>query len=171
GKGADNSTTWCERLGAKRPDLQAVNAGEEAYGLGQSYLKTKQLSSSLKWHVNVFAFIADDIRRMGTLDFMGRQKPRLVLSQGELQTQNVPVPEVSQLTLWMRANARVFKNLRFLEFAGRIGRKLGGSGAALRGPRTDDEKAAVAGAILKAAQQLSAQQGAHFVAVFLPSGA
>lgn len=171
GKGADDSTTWCERLGAKRADIQPVNAGEEAYGLGQIYLKTKKLSASMKWNVNVFAFIADDIRRMGTLDFIGRQKPRLVLSEGKLQIQNVPVPKASQLTLWMRANGRVFRNLRFLEFAGRIGRKLGGPGSRMQGPRSDDERAAVAGAILKAAQQLSERQGAQFVAVFLPSGA
>ena len=169
GKGNGDDETWCARLAARHPEAQVLNAGEEAYGIGQIHLKGERLMEKLDWNVQVFAFIADDVRRMTTLDFIGRNKPRLVLDEGKLQLQNFPVRRSSDTYLWFRANRRMFQNLRFLELGQRLGRKFSSPPAGAGG--FDDRVVAdTLGTILETTHRLNTERGGRALFVFLPSG-
>ncbi len=169
GVGVGDTETWCYRLGVDHPRLATLNAGEPAYGLGQMYLKAARLADDVNWDVQVFAFIADDIRRMTTSEFVGRNKPRFVLDDaGALKLERDRVAESSRVYAWVRANKRVFANLRVLELSDRIRQKMAGPPA----PRpSDDETARLAGAIFEQTAKLNAEKGRRAVFVFLPGGA
>ncbi|MEQ9504243.1 MAG: hypothetical protein RIT81_45730 [Deltaproteobacteria bacterium] len=167
GVGAGDEQTWCYRLGADAPDIATLNAGEAAYGIGQMYLKARRLSDQIEWDVHVVAFIADDIRRATTGEFVGRNKPRFVLDGGALRLERETVTESSALYAWMRANKRIYANLRVLELGRRIGAKL--SGAPPKPPSPDSTKELV-GAIFEATAKMNAAQGRRTLFVFLPSG-
>lgn len=170
GVGNGDDETWCQQLEVQHPQVEAANAGEAAYGIGQMYLKSKRLSEQLKWNVHVTGFIADDIRRLTTLDFIGRNKPRPNLKDdGTLVWEGTPVAQASPLYLWFRANRRVFSPLRFLELGGRLGKKFSKpapGGAGWSQARTADTVIAV----FEATRELSQAQDAVAVFAFLPSG-
>jgi hypothetical protein len=170
GVGNADAETWCQQLEAAHPQVEAANAGEAAYGIGQMYLKARRLSEQqLKWNVHVTGFIADDVRRLTTLDFGGRNKPRARLKDGVLTWEGQPVTQASPLYLWFRANRRVFAPLRFLELGGRVGQKFskpGPRGAAWSPAETADTVIAV----FEATRELSRAQDAVAVFAFLPSG-
>lgn len=166
GVGASDEQTWCHLLG-RDPALSTRNAGEAAYGIGQMFLKGQRLSKTIDWDVQVFAFIADDIRRMTTSEFVGRNKPRFVLD-GESAVLVAPtVEESSSAYAWFRANKRVFANLRVMELFGRLAYKLRGPPPP---PPSDDEVARLAGALFEANRALNEKKNARAIYVFLPSG-
>jgi hypothetical protein len=65
------------------------------------YLKYKRDETTLDHDVHVFAFVADDFRRMRLTSLVGYAKPALTLKNGELATENVPVPRTSHASHWL----------------------------------------------------------------------
>jgi hypothetical protein len=101
GLGVDNDHTWCQLLESLDDRLQTVNIGMGAYGVDQTYLRYKREGSVLDHDINLFVVITDDFRRATLSSFMGHPKPVLKLHNGELVTDNVPVPAPSRLARWV----------------------------------------------------------------------
>jgi len=98
GVGVDNDHTWCELLERKNAHLETVNLGQSAYGVDQAYLRYRRSAAYLQHDLHVFAIIVDDFRRMTRKADGPYGKPRLVLDDGALILENVPVPQ--QPTHW-----------------------------------------------------------------------
>jgi hypothetical protein len=137
GIGVDDSQTWCRLLGGLDPLLETVNLGEAGYGLDQIHLKYEERGRALEHQVLIFAFIEDSFRRMRSPTFLRYPKPLLRVEDGVLKRTNVPVPEVSRLSLWLARHDSTFGGLRLIELGRRIGSKLG---PAPEPPRTLDEE-------------------------------
>jgi hypothetical protein len=101
GDGVDNDHSWCQLLESLDDRFQTVNIAESGYGLDQMYLKYKRDGVVLDHDVHIFAFVADDFRRMRLTSLVGYGKPVLKLQDGELATGNVPVPKRSQFSHWL----------------------------------------------------------------------
>ena len=65
GYGVDDRDTFPARLERIEPRVQAVNMGQGGYSVGQCCLWHRRTGASLEADALVFAFIADDIWRMG----------------------------------------------------------------------------------------------------------
>lgn len=117
GDGVDNDSTWCQRLESMNARFQVVNMGETGYGVDQMYLRYMREGPRLDHDAHVFAFIADDMRRMQLSDLGGYGKPFLQLRNGALVTENVPVPRRSSFLRWLALKPnplREFKSLALL---------------------------------------------------------
>lgn len=137
GIGVDEEQTWCRRLGGLDPRLETVDLGEAGYGLDQIHLKYEERGRTLEHDGLIFAFIEDSFRRMRSPTSLRYPKPLLRVEDGELRRTNVPVPEVSPLSLWLARHDASFGGLRVLELGRRIAAKLG---PAPEPPRTLDEE-------------------------------
>ena len=117
GDGVDNDSTWCQRLESMNARFQVVNMGETGYGVDQMYLRYMREGPRLDHDAHVFAFIADDMRRMQLSDLGGYGKPFLKLRNDALVTENVPVPRRSSFLRWLALKPnplREFKSLALL---------------------------------------------------------
>jgi hypothetical protein len=92
GYGVNDDESWCARLAARDPRLEAVNMGQGGYGQDQAYLWYKRDGARLEHDVHVFAYITLDFDRMQSRFFLGRGKPVLALENDSLVVRNVPVP-------------------------------------------------------------------------------
>ncbi|MEM7309312.1 MAG: SGNH/GDSL hydrolase family protein [Planctomycetota bacterium] len=93
GYGVDDAATYEAELEAQEPRLQAVNMGQGGYGVDQAYLWYKRDGVRLDADLVLFVFIAPDFERMLDARFNGQySKPLLRAVDGELQVDNVPVP-------------------------------------------------------------------------------
>jgi hypothetical protein len=101
GDGVDNDHAWCQLLQSLDDRFQTVNIAQSGYGLDQMYLRYKRDETALDHDVHIFAFVADDFRRMRLTSLVGYGKPVLKLKNGELLTDNVPVPRSSQASHWL----------------------------------------------------------------------
>jgi hypothetical protein len=123
GFGVSNDEAWCERLSAKHPRIEPVNMGQAGYGLGQAYLWYRRDGTTLRHDIHLFAFIWDDFNRMTRSEFHGYGKPAMVVRNGELVVENVPVPrssyQIPGLTSWLKRSGQVVSSLRIMELARR----------------------------------------------------
>jgi len=92
GYGVDNDSTWCKLLESSQTNLESVNLGLGGYGIDQTYLWFKRISTKLDYTLQIFAFISDDFERMQAPSFSGYGKPFLVLEHDALVNKNRPVP-------------------------------------------------------------------------------
>lgn len=90
GKGVRDDDTWCAQLA--RPGQQAVNMGQEAYGVDQAYLWYRRDARQLEHTDHILAVITHDFARAAMRSFTGVQKPYLVLAADSLRVTNVPTP-------------------------------------------------------------------------------
>ena len=97
GYGVDNDHTWPQLLASRAADIETVNMGQGGYGADQAYLWYKRDGVKLDHDIQIFAFIADDLRRMQSPTSFGYGKPMLVVENGQLVTKNVPVPLLVQV--------------------------------------------------------------------------
>jgi hypothetical protein len=98
-----------------------VNLGVNGYGLDQAYLRYRRDLEGIDHDVHVFAFIADDFRRMRDGLFRGGPKPTLVIEDGRLAVQGVPVPRLSSARVLMRrVRDQAVINFRSLELVRRL---------------------------------------------------
>ncbi len=94
GYGVDDRQTYPFLLETLNPRLQTVNMGQGGYSIGQCYLWYKELSERLDADALIFAFIVDDLRRMGeTLTENGYSRPGFALEEGRVVAGNQPVPQ------------------------------------------------------------------------------
>ena len=98
GDGVADADTWPaylerlldQRLPARR--YQVLNAGASSYGLDQAILRAEDLIPRYRPELVILSFIEDDIERCREVVRHGQPKPYFVLTRGQLDRQNVPVP-------------------------------------------------------------------------------
>ncbi|MCB9799287.1 MAG: hypothetical protein H6757_00830 [Candidatus Omnitrophica bacterium] len=88
GYGVGNDQTWCSGLELLNPRFEAINMGQGGYGLDQAYLWYQRDGAKFKHQFVIFAFIADDFRRLQP----AANKPYFLLQDGRLILKNSPVP-------------------------------------------------------------------------------
>ncbi len=124
GYGVDDRHTWCHRLADLNPRIEAVNMGQGGYGVDQAYLWYMRDGRVLDHDLHVFAFITGDFDRLRHSTFAGYSKPLLHVEHGVLETTNVPVPNRGPLLPWLIRSAADLGELRSLELATRVLRRL-----------------------------------------------
>jgi hypothetical protein len=103
GFGVGDEETWCHLLSTYEGGVETVNMGQGGYGADQAYLWYRRDGTRLQHQLLVFAFIAEDLERMGADSFFGFGKPYLALQGGRLVTRNVPVPRGPYRVPWLTA--------------------------------------------------------------------
>jgi len=102
GDGVGLEDTWQRDLERRRADLEVVNLGVPGYGTDQAYLRWRRDGARLNPHFALLGIWPEDICRnlnivrfflqpAGGFGFLS--KPRFILSDGRLETLNLPVLE------------------------------------------------------------------------------
>ena len=169
GNGVGNGSPWVELLSSLDPKVEAINMGQNGYGLDQIYLRYKRDGERFEHDVHVFSFIGLDFDRMRNTDFLGMPKPKLRLNGQAIEVENSPIPEPSDLRIWsLRASKYLFE---FRTFEQLMNLYLGQHGGPELGDRTLRQDTALKELILRVfeeAAELSARRDATFVAIYLP---
>ena len=95
GFGVTGGEAWPARLESLfiRQPYDVINLGVCAYGIGQMYLQYSRWAQRYSPEIVLVAFMSWDIERVVRRSWLnGREKPRYVLRDGELELTNVPVP-------------------------------------------------------------------------------
>jgi hypothetical protein len=93
GEGVADDDTWCAKLGRLSERLELVNLGEPGYGIGQSFLRYQRDAEAIEHNLHIFAFIGDDLRRVGVPVQWARARPRLAIDESDrLVRTGGPVP-------------------------------------------------------------------------------
>jgi hypothetical protein len=163
GYGVDDRDTWCALLARENPSLETVNMGQGGYGIDQAYLWYLRDGLPLRPQAHVFAFIADDFRRMGLERFFGFPKPKLALDGSALRTVGVPVPNPGIGPSMDRLSSTV-RGLRTFQVLKHF------SARARSGPATEDpaKTLKVAHAAFRDLATRDSLIGAKLVVVYLP---
>lgn len=95
GFGVDDEFTYPRRLAALMPEAEVINMGQGGYSISQAWLWYLRDGEPLEADLVIFAFIPDDISRMGTgMTLNGYSMPRVEISEaGQLEATNLPLPE------------------------------------------------------------------------------
>ncbi len=172
GYGVDDDHTWCSILESLDSRLETVNMGQGGYGADQAYLWYKRDGGSLRHHVQLFAPITENFRRMERETFLGYGKPRLVLEGGRLSVTNVPVPMRSYLLPWVTESIEHLGSLRATAAMRRIHRRLAGppsdSGSEVQAENRE-QTAGVVYKVLEELKHLNAQRSSQLVLIYLPT--
>jgi hypothetical protein len=166
GEGVDDDHTWCALLAAKEARLESVNLGQSGYGVDQAYLRFKREGRPLEHRIHIFAFITDDFRRMGSPRFNYFGKPVLVLKEGVLETENVPVPRSFTQHPKLRYLLDATRELRMARLVQHLKTRFG-EGAA-ETAASDSAAAAVMTAIIGDLSAMSRDDGAALILVHFP---
>jgi hypothetical protein len=170
GFGVDDDETWCHVLSRLDTSLETINMGQGGYGVDQAYLWYKRDGLKIDHHVQVFAFVTDDFRRMRHDQFFGYAKPWISVAG---KVENVPVPTASySLVSWWVRNLPVLSALHSVQIVQGLAERVG-----LRRPsrRTSSEVMTVADArtvllaILEDLDRLHGSRGTRLVLVHLPT--
>lgn len=97
GHGVSNVDAWPEQLSKIDTALETMNMGQKGYGIDQAYLWYLRDGKKFEHDVHLFGVIAHNFQRFGK-EFLGKYKPVLDISRGQLRVTNVPVPRKS----WFR---------------------------------------------------------------------
>jgi hypothetical protein len=81
--------------------------GQGGYGADQAYLWHKRDGVKLDHDIHVFAFIANDFKRMQNRAFDGYGKPILAVENDRLVTRNIPVPSQAWAPVLARTQAAI----------------------------------------------------------------
>jgi lysophospholipase L1-like esterase len=172
GYGVDNDHTWCARLSALDPRLEAVNMGQDGYGADQAYLWYKTGAAGIAHQVQLFAFITDDFYRMLYDSFLGYAKPRLEVENGVLVAKNVPVPRRDYYFPWITQNAENLKSLRTVQFLNKALRKIRvePAGSTQLTQKERDEKARkILRSLFQDLKRMNEHRSSKLVLVYLPT--
>ncbi len=163
GYGVGDEDTWCHQLGVLDPKLETINMGQGGYGLGQAYLWYRRDGVAFDHDVLVFSFITPGFRRMRMTKFVGYPKPRVRLVDGELETENVPVPTAGLRSPRMAQWTQAFNELATYRAARRV------LGSSERVAGLDERTArATAIAIFEDLARMAAAKNSLLVLVYFP---
>jgi hypothetical protein len=163
GEGVANDRTWCHRIVERDNRFETVNLGQPGYGVDQMFLRYSRDGMHLEHSIHILAFVEGDLNRMAWRSYSGHGKPVLRLSEGELVTDNVPVPRIRPRV----SRAVVRANFRSVDFAQRVlNRLLPQKGQELT---LIDRVGPVASWVFQTVHQLSHEQDIVSVFVFLPT--
>ena len=124
GFGVGDSHTWCHLLTTLDPRFETVNLGEAGYGVGQAFLKYERHAATLDHDVHIFAFVNDDLRRLGLSKFVAWPKPLVTIRDGVIGVDNVPIPRRSFFLPWYTYNRGRFDALRTIQLGQRLLQRL-----------------------------------------------
>jgi len=167
GYGVGDDETWCHQLAQLVPDVESVNMGQGGYGIDQAWLWYKRDGVPLEHDLHVFAFIYSDLARMTDLEFLHYGKPRVRITHGQLEIENVPVPQAGALHSWLRRHRDTFGALRLFRLLGPL------VSHELPAPRVDtdyshSEAVSVALEIFSDVERTNAKKGSVALFVYLP---
>ncbi len=169
GNGVGNGSPWVELLSSLDPKVEAINLGQNGYGLDQIYLRYKRDGERFEHDVHVFSFIGLDFDRMRNTDFLGMPKPKLRLNGQAIEVENSPIPEPSDLRIWsLRASKFLFE---FRTFEQLMKLYVGQYATPPLGDRTlraDTTLKELIFRIFEEIAKLTAGRNATLVAVYLP---
>ncbi len=168
GQGVDDDHTWPAQLAALDWRLQVVNMAQGGYGVDQAYLRYERDGLRLDHQVHIFAFIADDFKRMQSTRYHGvYEKPVLLLQDGRIKVKNVPVPESLFFERRWREILQLARGLRMYELlAGLLKRFIPGQSP---DPGTSFEKVKdISLAVFDDLNRLVQERKGKLVLVFLP---
>ncbi|MHC5210531.1 MAG: SGNH/GDSL hydrolase family protein [Planctomycetota bacterium] len=171
GYGVDDADTYPAAMQRLCPDVQTVNMGLGAYGLGQATLWYLSDGTELETDVLLFAVIDADFNRMMMDAFGGFPKPRVDVVDGELVVRNVPVPRAFRSTAPPAPGWDAFvSGLALVQ----LSREPGPSAPPVPYVAPTEERwehtLRVAAGIFDALAGLSAERGQQFVLVYIPTG-
>ncbi len=169
GDGVDNDATWCERLAAMNPRFQSVNMGETGYGIDQMYLRYLREGPKIEHNALVFAFIADDMRRMQLNALGGYSKPSLKIRNGELEITNVPVPRRSSLLRWLALKPNPLREFKSLELLSSLVEKVVPARASTLSNGPTEVQAQILDTIFRNLQNVENQKNSLLVLLYLPT--
>jgi hypothetical protein len=168
GEGVGDEHTWCRQLESLDQRFQTVNMGESGYGVDQMYLWYGRQGAVLDHNVHIFAFIIEDFRRMQLTNYIGYGKPLLRVRDGELVTENVPVPRQSRALPWLERKRVQLQEFRSVKLLG----SLVAWAHPARDPFSDgptDEQAQTVDKMLENLQAIEKQKDSTLLLVCLPS--
>lgn len=168
GYGVDDRQTYPWLLEAHNPLLETINMGQGGYSIGQCYLWYKEVADRLEADAVIFAFIVDDLRRLGeTLTENGYGRPGFRLEEGKIVVENQPVPQKIDV------GQPVFETgawTRFIVGHNAISRTISSVTGLLRPePEQNPDLLAVTLAIFDALHEESRAKNRAFALVLLPT--
>jgi len=168
GYGVDDVQTYPYLLEAHNPQLETINMGQGGYSIGQCYLWYKEVADRLEADAVIFAFIVDDLRRLGeTLTENGYGRPGFRLEEGKIVVENQPVPRKIDV------GQPVFETgawTRFIVGHNAISRTISSATGLFRPePKQDPDLLAVTLAIFDALHEESRAKNRAFALVLLPT--
>ena len=170
GFGVDDDHAWCQVLSQLDPRIEAVNLGQEGYGVDQAYLRYRRDGAAFASHLHLLAFITADFDRMQWLKFLEYGKPRLILDHDSLVATNVPVPARASYASWLADNTGNLNGMRLVQLATRVVGKVRDVRAAdTTAPPADSGTRAVARAIFADLTRHHRSRGGTLVLVYLPT--
>ena len=171
GHGVDNDHTWCNLLAKKNDKLETLNLGQNGYGIGQSFLLYNRVQAELNHQIHVFAFITDDFYRAGVDSFLGYPKPMLVLRDGNLIADNMPVPQRLFNNRYLIVAAEALTELRLVHLTRRL---FGTTAKSLPRPVSNEidvvQTRKVVIKVFQELQQISEINRRQIALVYLPAG-
>ena len=170
GYGVDDAHAWCHLLTKIDARLQTVNLGHGGYGVDQAYLWYERNKNDLEHDVHLFAFIADDFRRMtsGTDTYTGYARPYLSIENQEISQTNYPLSKRSVHVRRIANEARELTQLASVDLLSKIYRRI--LSAETSSPAgTLRRTEAVVAKIFSELQQSNSNKSSVFVLVFLPT--
>ncbi|NNM20023.1 MAG: hypothetical protein HKO55_01950 [Gammaproteobacteria bacterium] len=163
GQGVANNYSWCNYLTRLDPRLITANLAMPGYGVDQMLLRYERDAASLDHSVHIFAFIAADLRRMGSRQYHQYGRPTLSINEGTIVVENVPVPYLK----WVLSRAISRAEFRVAGLAKRILNKL--TPARDINPAPLEQVGPVALKLFQTVEQTDKEKNIVPVFVFLPT--
>jgi hypothetical protein len=163
GSGVADGETFCARLDLLLPGVRTINVAQRGFGLDQTYLWYKRERARYPHVLQIFAVNGTDFERTAQANLNGYPKPTLVIKDGALVAQNVPVPEWKGWSRWTDAGP-AFAGLRLPQLiAGRREKS-----EATEQKRIDDQLWPAVEGIFRELVQMNKESGSAIVLVYLP---
>ena len=122
GFGVEGDEIWHERIEARRPDWEMINAGVPGYGTGQELLYYEEHGRQFRPDVVLLLVHPTDFRDNNESLVYGNYKPTFVATDdGGLELTQVPVPRLDldlRFDAWLRSHTWfLYRLYHFSEFA------------------------------------------------------
>lgn len=169
GYGVGDSDTWPAHLERLSPGVETANMGQGGFGLDQNWLWYCRDGVALDHDLVLFAFIADDFRRLRAQSFLGYPKPLVRWRDGALEVTQVPVPAARYSRPFLTQNLPLLLELRCVEIALRL---IGRSTSTTRADKLaldDAEGELIAFGIFADLERRTREAGRRLALVALPS--
>lgn len=153
--------TWCSRLEGAGEAVQSVNAGQPAFGPGQTWLLLRD-RLSFQHDLLLVGIDGSDMFKLLANEHAGFPKPRLQPGEAGLEIANTPIPKRPYILPWVQYNASQFSQSHLL------------SPMLYRTPSTGSENPAIGATIVMSnlipeLQALAESRGAQLALVYLPT--
>ncbi len=168
GHGVRADEAWPARLQEMAPGQEAVNMGQEGYGLDQMLLWYRRDGGRLRHQLVILAVVGEDLRRMSFDSFQGFSKPYLILEAGGFRLQREPLPSPAGLDR-ISQYALAARQLQSVSLFGGLlaGKSTRGEGTVTRKSRTD--LAELTSSIIAALDRQCRANQASLAVIFLPT--